>query len=87
MPRKYIKKREPPTYTVLDVENAVRDVENKNMTLAQASSFYRVPKSTIYDRLGAKVKTGKFSVYLYPFCKFLASFNTLILVYVTQTCL
>ncbi|XP_050294180.1 uncharacterized protein LOC126734543 [Anthonomus grandis grandis] len=54
MPRTYVRKKEAPSYTTEDVANAVADVQNKNKTYRQAETFYGVPRSVIYQRIGGR---------------------------------
>lgn len=54
MPRNYVRKKEGPSYTIEDVENAVADVRNRNKSYREAETFYGVPKSVIYQRIGGR---------------------------------
>lgn len=60
MPRKYIKKRDPPAYTLEDLARAVDHVKAKKLTYRAASEFYGIPVSVIYNRInGRKVSINK----------------------------
>lgn len=45
---------ENASYTTEDVANANADVTNTNKSYHQAETFYGVPKSVIYQRLGGR---------------------------------
>lgn len=60
MLRVYVKKKNGPTYSDEDLFRAVRDVENKNCTYAEAQDRYGVPKAVIFHRIkGRKVSIDK----------------------------
>lgn len=60
MPRTYVKKKEPPRYTLEDLGRAVDDVTNKKKTFRQASEYYGVPIAVIFHRIkGRKVPLDK----------------------------
>uniref|UniRef100_A0A6P7F9H0 Uncharacterized protein LOC114327114 n=1 Tax=Diabrotica virgifera virgifera TaxID=50390 RepID=A0A6P7F9H0_DIAVI len=59
MPRTYIKKKQPPTYSLEDIERAVNDIKNGNTTYRQAKERYGIPISVIFHRIKGR------KVYLY----------------------
>lgn len=60
MPRKYIKKKLVPRYSLEDLQRAVQDVKNKNCTYREASAQYNVPLAVIYHRIkGRNVQETK----------------------------
>ena len=46
-----------PAYSEEDLINAVAAVKNKTMTYKKASEFYKVPTTTIADRVSGKYDT------------------------------
>lgn len=60
MPRNYIKKRDPPPYSKQNLANAVSDVKEKRRSYRDASKFYHIPVSVIYNRIaGRKIPVEK----------------------------
>lgn len=55
MTRQYIRKTTGPNYSKEDLANAVRDVENKNLTYRAAAERYNVPISVISQRLHGRM--------------------------------
>uniref|UniRef100_A0A6P7H5K0 Uncharacterized protein LOC114346440 n=1 Tax=Diabrotica virgifera virgifera TaxID=50390 RepID=A0A6P7H5K0_DIAVI len=51
MSRTYIKKKQPPTYSLEDIERAVNDIQNGNTTYRQAKERYGIPISVIFHRI------------------------------------
>lgn len=60
MPRKYVKKRQESAYTLEDLLKAVSDVKEKRKTYREASNFYSIPVSVIFNRIkGRKIPLDK----------------------------
>lgn len=60
MPRTYVRKRKPPSYSLEDVRRAVDDVTDKKKTFRDASEYYGVPTAVIFHRIkGRKVPLDK----------------------------
>lgn len=60
MPRKYIKIRQPPAYSIEDLKNAVNDIINCNRTYSQVEQFYGIPRAVVYNRVkGRKTSVEK----------------------------
>lgn len=56
MPRNYKRKTPGPSYSLDDLNNAINDVKNGNMTYRQAAQHYGVPFTNIFNRIkGRKV--------------------------------
>lgn len=51
MPRNYIKKRPPPSYTSEDLSRAVEDILNKNRSYQQVEDYYNIPKAVVFNRI------------------------------------
>lgn len=49
-----MRKKHASSYTTEDVANAVADVINRNKSYRDAETFYGVPKSVIYQRIGGR---------------------------------
>ncbi|KAF6209815.1 hypothetical protein GE061_015566 [Apolygus lucorum] len=60
MPRTYVRKTAPPSYTVDDVTHAVHDILNGNLTYLAAAEQYSVPKTVLFNRIkGRKTNIDK----------------------------
>ncbi|XP_039275953.1 uncharacterized protein LOC120349591 [Nilaparvata lugens] len=55
MPRTYKKKKAAPSYTLEDLQEAVRMVKEKKMSQREAAKKYEIPKSVIQLRISGKV--------------------------------
>lgn len=60
MPRNYIKKRPPPSYTPEDMARAVDDILNRNRSYQQVEDYYGIPKAVVFNRIkGRKTAINK----------------------------
>lgn len=56
MPRTYIRKKQPPNYSLTDMQHAVNDIQNGNISYRQAKDRYGIPISVLYHRIkGRKI--------------------------------
>lgn len=54
MPRKYIKKKNVPAYSIPHIQAAVCEIINKTMTYKEAEAHYGVPTTVIFNRIAGR---------------------------------
>lgn len=55
MPRTYQKKKPPPSYSIEELQEAVRMVKERKMSQREAANKFKIPKSVIQLRVSGKV--------------------------------
>jgi len=53
--RNYVRKKPPPKYTVMAVQEAVRAMKSGTYTYKQASEEFKVPISVIFQRIKGRM--------------------------------
>ena len=56
MPRKYQKKDSFRNYDPDDMVKAVKAVKDKSLSVRAAAASYKVPKSSLFDRVSGRVQ-------------------------------